>query len=106
MAKYLFREGELQQQTPSLYPSYALLTNIIYSPCLEPTDAKILPVLQSKPKGMTDNNWSMLCGYKFGTIIFGLPKKTGDVPIPVSISNRNENLSMIFPGLNLSLLHI
>ena len=85
MARYLFQEGELTVAHSISLPLLYLLTNGIYSPCLEPTDAKILPVLQSKPKGMAADDWRMLCGYKFGTIIFGLPKKESDVPIPVSI---------------------
>jgi hypothetical protein len=54
------------------------------SPCLEPTDAKILSVLKRKPKHMSAKDWENLCAYSFGTVIFGLPKSSDDVPIPVS----------------------
>jgi hypothetical protein len=47
-------------------------------------DAKVLKVLQSKPKNMSPQDWNMLCGYSFGMVIFGLPETDKDVPIPVS----------------------
>ena len=44
------------------------------SPCLEPGDAKLVDVLGSKAKGMTSSDWSMLCGYEFGTLVFPRPR--------------------------------
>jgi hypothetical protein len=40
------------------------------SPCLEPTDAKLVSVVGQKPRDMSVADWSMLCSYGFGTIIF------------------------------------
>ena len=40
------------------------------SPCLEPTDAKLLNVVGSKPREMSTDDWNMLCSYGYGTIIF------------------------------------
>ena len=40
------------------------------SPCVEPTDAKMWPVVNIKPKRMPAETWEWLCGFKFGHIIF------------------------------------
>lgn len=40
------------------------------SPCLAPTDAKMVSVVSSKPDEMCMDDWNMLCSYGFGTIIF------------------------------------
>lgn len=40
------------------------------SPCLAPTDAKMVSVVGNKPEDMSMDDWNMLCGYDFGTIIF------------------------------------
>ncbi len=65
------------------------------SPCLEPTDAKLVPVIGSKPKEMSKNDWNMLCSYRFGTIIFPRSKE-GSTPLPCVIAG------MIFPDHSLS----
>ena len=58
------------------------------SPSLEPTDAKLVSVVGSKPKEMSENNWDMLCSYGFGTIIF--PRsKNGSTPLPCVIAGMN-----------------
>lgn len=51
------------------------------SPSLEPTDAKLVPVIGSKPKEMSGDDWNMLCSYQFGTIIFP-QSKDGSTPLP------------------------
>jgi hypothetical protein len=59
------------------------------SPCVEPTDAKLLPVLRTKPNEMSRDDWNFLCNeYDFGTIIFGLPRSQDNVPIPVREFNE------------------
>lgn len=40
------------------------------SPCLAPTDAKMVSVVGSKPEEMSMDDWNILCSYGFGTIIF------------------------------------
>ena len=40
------------------------------SPCLAPTDAKLVSVVGSKPEDMCMDDWDMLCSYDFGTIFF------------------------------------
>ncbi len=58
------------------------------SPSLEPTDAKLVSVIGSKPKEMSKDDWDMLCGYGFGTILF--PRsKGGSTPLPRVIAGMN-----------------
>eukprot|EP00804_Cyclotella_cryptica_P029472 CCRYP_011281-RE/>CCRYP_011281-RE protein AED:0.21 eAED:0.21 QI:965/1/1/1/0.88/0.84/19/194/1883 len=66
------------------------------SPCLEPTDAKILSVLKRKPNGMSAKDWESLCAYKFGTVIFGLPKSKDDTPIPCLIADGDLDGDLYF----------
>ena len=58
------------------------------SPAVSPGDAKILSVLSEKPTEMSDKNWNCLCSYRFGSIIFGAPrKKLLASPLPCIIAN-------------------
>ncbi len=57
------------------------------SPCLAPTDAKMVSVVGNIPEEMSMDDWNMLCGYDFGTIIF-----------PQSV----KSLACIIAGVNLS----
>jgi hypothetical protein len=54
------------------------------SPCLEPSDAKVLKVVSSKPSRMPQESWKQLCGYSFGHIIFPVPKASA-VPLPTIV---------------------
>jgi hypothetical protein len=54
------------------------------SPCLEPSDAKVLKVVSSKPSRMPQDSWKQLCGYLFGHIIFPVPKTSG-LPVPTIV---------------------
>jgi len=53
---------------------------------LEPTNAKLVSVIGSKPREMSKDDWDMLCTYKFGTIIFPRSKE-GSVPLPCVIAD-------------------
>jgi hypothetical protein len=55
------------------------------SPCLEPTDAKLLNVVGSKPREMSTDDWNMLCSYGYGTIIFPLSRP---VSLPSIIAGK------------------
>ncbi len=55
------------------------------SPSLEPTDAKLVSVVGSKPKEMSKDDWDLLCSYRFGTIIFPRSKE-GSTPLPCMIA--------------------
>jgi len=54
------------------------------SPCMEPSDAKIVSVVGRKPKDMSTDDWKLLCSYEFGTIIF--PKSSNSTPLPCVIA--------------------
>ena len=57
------------------------------SPSVEPEDAKVVSVVGSKPREMSADDWSQLCSYEFGTIVF--PKaRRGSVPLPCIIAGR------------------
>jgi hypothetical protein len=58
------------------------------SPCLEPTDAKLVSVIGSKPKEMSKDDWDMLCSYEFGIIIFPRARE-GSTPLPCVIAGMN-----------------
>ena len=56
------------------------------SPCLEPSDAKLVSVVGCKPVGMSSSEWDMLCSYNFGTIIFPRPKDAHSVHLARAIA--------------------
>lgn len=58
---------------------------------MEPSDAKMLKVLQRKPQAMSADDWDFLCNeYTFGTVIFGSPEKESDIPVPVRFDYPNH----------------
>jgi len=40
------------------------------SPCMEPSDAKIIKVLSLRPEAMPQESWDFLCNLRFGHIVF------------------------------------
>ena len=57
------------------------------SPSVAPEDAKLVSVVGSKPREMSAEDWSQLCSYEFGTIVF--PKaRRGSVPLPCIIAGK------------------
>ena len=53
------------------------------SPCKEPSDASFLPVVSTKPKEMSNEEWQWLCNKPFGSIIFSRPKdRDNAAPLP------------------------
>ena len=57
------------------------------SPALEPTDAKLVSVIGSKPKDMCKADWDLLCSYGFGTIIFPRLKSKLSAPLACMIAD-------------------
>lgn len=56
------------------------------SPCKEPTDGKLLPLVGTKPELMPDDVWEWLCNKPFGTIIFSRPKdRLNAAPLPALV---------------------
>ena len=68
---------------------------ITRSPCLEAEDARKLPVITSKPSGMSLENWNFLDGLSFGSVIFANPKP-GETPIPVMIADGDLDGDLYF----------
>ncbi|KAL7447692.1 hypothetical protein ACHAXS_000072, partial [Conticribra weissflogii] len=54
------------------------------SPCLTPSDAKLLSVIGTKPSTMNADEWDELCSFEFGSIIFGLPEKYAPLPCMIA----------------------
>jgi hypothetical protein len=44
------------------------------SPCIEPSDGRLIPVTKKKPSGMSANDWEWLNSLPFGIVIFASPK--------------------------------
>ena len=61
------------------------------SPCLAPTDAKVVSVVGSKLEEMSEDDWNMLCSYNFGTIIFPQSK----ISLACIIAGEDFILSLI-----------
>eukprot|EP00934_Nitzschia_sp_Nitz4_P008980 Nitzschia sp. Nitz4//scaffold316_size20630//3027//5458//NITZ4_008655-RA/size20630-snap-gene-0.1-mRNA-1//1//CDS//3329547511//8970//frame0 len=67
-----------------------LIQNIFVSrsPCLEPTDCKMLEIVKGRPEGMTEDSWQWLRNMKFGHIIFSVPRNRYEaVPLPMTIGD-------------------
>eukprot|EP00804_Cyclotella_cryptica_P029475 CCRYP_011281-RH/>CCRYP_011281-RH protein AED:0.46 eAED:0.46 QI:336/1/1/1/1/1/4/194/177 len=45
---------------------------------------------------MSAKDWESLCAYKFGTVIFGLPKSKDDTPIPCLIADGDLDGDLYF----------
>jgi len=56
------------------------------SPCAKASDARMLPMITSKPDAMAQPDWDWFNTLAFGTIIFANPKK-GVEPLPAQVAN-------------------
>ena len=56
------------------------------SPCAKASDARMIPMVISKPDGTTQLDWDWLNSLPFGAIIFANPKK-GAEPLPAQIAS-------------------
>ena len=67
------------------------------SPCLEPTDGRIVPLVQHKPSAMSDEEWQWLRDKPFGTIIFARPKNRHHAaPLPALIADGDLDGDLYF----------
>lgn len=60
------------------------------SPCLEPTDAKLLPVVGNKPIHMPQDEWNWLLDLPFGVIIFARARpenRENCAPTPMMVAD-------------------
>jgi hypothetical protein len=77
---------------------------ITRSPCMKPTDGRVLPVVQQKPDAMSLEDWNFLQSFPFGGIIFAFPsssssssrEKRGMCPIPEYIANGDLDGDLYF----------
>ncbi len=64
-------------------PDHILVTRF---PCTESSDLLKLPLVKTKPHGMSDEQWQFLTKLAFGAILFGNPGN-GRGPLPPMIAN-------------------
>eukprot|EP00934_Nitzschia_sp_Nitz4_P008830 Nitzschia sp. Nitz4//scaffold63_size106090//64408//66450//NITZ4_004396-RA/size106090-processed-gene-0.146-mRNA-1//-1//CDS//3329555993//8820//frame0 len=67
------------------------------SPCLEPTDAKLLKVVNHKPYEMSTETWEWLRSMKFGHVLFSVPRdRENAVPLPEACGNGDLDGDLYF----------
>jgi hypothetical protein len=66
------------------HPGQVFITR---SPCLEASDAKLLPLLLEKPSSMTQFQWDWMRKLPFGAVIFGNPIKESEPTLPETIAD-------------------
>lgn len=76
---------------------------ITRSPCLEAADARMVPVVSSKPPNMSDENWAFLQSLSFGSVVFANPKP-GETPMPVMIADGDLDGDLYFLTWHLEIL--
>ncbi len=70
---------------------------ITRSPCLEPTDGRIVPLVGRKPNAMSDKEWNWLREKPFGTVIFARPKnRINAAPLPALIADGDLDGDLYF----------
>ena len=79
-AGYVFVTGFSNVSTPT---GQIFVTR---SPCAKASDARMTPMVTSKPDGMAQLDWDWLNSLPFGAIIFANPKK-GIEPLPAQIAS-------------------
>jgi hypothetical protein len=64
-------------------------------PCVEASDGRMLPILQTKPSNMCEGDWDFLSSLQFGAILFAdsLP---GCVPLPATIASGDLDGDLYF----------
>jgi len=74
------------------------------SPCVERSDGRLLPVIMSKPKTMSSDDWDWLCGLHFGAIVFANPRSHKTKPIPETIADGDLDGDLYFVCWDSSIL--
>mmetsp|Transcript_19622 Transcript_19622/g.40030 ORF Transcript_19622/g.40030 Transcript_19622/m.40030 type:complete len:128 (-) Transcript_19622:1694-2077(-) len=62
---------------------------------MEAKDGRIIHLISSKPRGMSDQNWNWLRSLSFGAVVFGNPEK-GHRPLPEIIANGDLDGDIYF----------
>jgi hypothetical protein len=73
------------------------------SPCVEPRDGRMLPLVTSKPDYMSLANWEWLQTLPFGSIMFGNPMP-GERPLPELIASGDLDGDLYFICWNKTIL--
>jgi len=69
---------------------------ITRSPCMEASDAKVLPNITTKPDEISSADWKFLQGLPFGAIIFGNPSRCEEMTLPESIAGGDLDGDLYF----------
>jgi hypothetical protein len=65
------------------------------SPCVEPKDGRMLPVITSRPAEMSEDDWEWLQNLRFGAIIFANPK-SDEKPMPELVAGGDLDGDLYF----------
>ena len=57
---------------------------ITRSPCIKPTDGRVLPIVTEQPADMPPRVWAWLLALPFGGVVFSA---NGDLPLPATIAD-------------------
>lgn len=84
---HVFAPGMANYQRDTLF--------VTRCPCIEPEDGFLLPIVTTKPKGMSNASWSALNDIHFGTIIFANSTE-GRCSLPETIANGDLDGDLYF----------
>lgn len=80
-----------------LFSSHLERIFVTRSPCKDPTDGKLLPLVGTKPEEMPRDVWEWLCKKPFGTIIFSRQKdRINATPLPALCGEGDLDGDMYF----------
>ena len=80
-----------------LFSSHLERIFVTRSPCLEPSDCKMLPLVGTKPTDMPEDDWKWLCNKPFGTIIFSRPRdRINAAPLPALVGEGDLDGDLYF----------
>uniref|UniRef100_A0A7S4VFE2 RNA-dependent RNA polymerase n=1 Tax=Ditylum brightwellii TaxID=49249 RepID=A0A7S4VFE2_9STRA len=69
---------------------------ITRSPCTEPQDAKVIPIVSEKPTDMLQEDWNHLCSLPFGAVVFSSPQDDKAMSLVESINNSDLDGDLFF----------
>ena len=73
------------------------------SPCIEPSDGRIVPLISHKPDSMSQENWDWLLTLPFGAIIFA-NSKPNEILLPEVIASGDLDGDLYFVCWNQAIL--
>jgi hypothetical protein len=69
---------------------------ITRSPCVNPDDVQILPILTKKPPKMPSSTWRWLNQLHFGSVIFPLSQSSSELSLPETIASGDLDGDLYF----------